>query len=272
MAYLTGSFQQLKNRISQPVIPFLLAWILPFWILIELVPTKLPHYPFPVYPALLLLVISSVLAEPSPSPTMLSGLWRKTVHIFEVASRTLLISVPFSIGLGIIFVTYYLEGILPWVAIICTFLATLAGAAGVYNWKDRPRSLLCAGLSAYLLFTGVFQFGLAGLSRLWIAPALVAEIERHSECRTPLIFVHGYNEPSFTFLNRHPVHTLAQYERLKASNADCHFFIIENRRAQDFHKTVPKDRQGMLISNAEGYNLSNWKSLNFAIYRFEIVQ
>ena len=32
---------------------FLLAWIVPFWVMIELIPTKLPHYPIPVLPALI---------------------------------------------------------------------------------------------------------------------------------------------------------------------------------------------------------------------------
>ena len=33
---------------------FLIAWAVPFWIVLELVPTKLPHYLLPVYPALAL--------------------------------------------------------------------------------------------------------------------------------------------------------------------------------------------------------------------------
>lgn len=34
---------------------FLLAWIVPAWLVFELTPTKLPHYPLPLYPALALL-------------------------------------------------------------------------------------------------------------------------------------------------------------------------------------------------------------------------
>src|SRR5262249_31934834 len=39
---------------------FLLAWLAPAWFLFELVPTKLPHYVLPLYPALALLAGSAV--------------------------------------------------------------------------------------------------------------------------------------------------------------------------------------------------------------------
>ena len=38
-----------------PEIRFLLAWIVPAWLVFEAVPTKLPHYTLPLYPALCLL-------------------------------------------------------------------------------------------------------------------------------------------------------------------------------------------------------------------------
>src|SRR5690606_30270389 len=43
-----------RNRV-EPAVRFLLAWLVPSWILFELVPTKLPHYVLPLYPALALL-------------------------------------------------------------------------------------------------------------------------------------------------------------------------------------------------------------------------
>lgn len=37
---------------ADPVLRFLLAWLVPAWIAFEVVPTKLPHYVLPLYPAL----------------------------------------------------------------------------------------------------------------------------------------------------------------------------------------------------------------------------
>ena len=39
---------------------FLLAWIVPAWIIFELVPTKLPHYVLPLYPAIAILIAEAV--------------------------------------------------------------------------------------------------------------------------------------------------------------------------------------------------------------------
>ena len=39
---------------------FLLAWIVPAWIVLELVVTKLPHYVLPLYPAIAILIAGVV--------------------------------------------------------------------------------------------------------------------------------------------------------------------------------------------------------------------
>ena len=54
----------------QKAVRFCLAWLLPSWLVFELVPTKLPHYVLPLLPALALLA-AAALAAPPPS-----GRWR----------------------------------------------------------------------------------------------------------------------------------------------------------------------------------------------------
>ena len=51
-----GGLARLNRFRSDPRLAFLLAWYLPYWIVCELLPTKLPHYMLPAYPALLLLI------------------------------------------------------------------------------------------------------------------------------------------------------------------------------------------------------------------------
>ena len=50
----------LQNR-TNIIIKFLMCWILPFWVIIELIPTKLLHYPLPVLPAIAILAIGGLL-------------------------------------------------------------------------------------------------------------------------------------------------------------------------------------------------------------------
>ena len=44
----------------EPWVRFLLAWVMPAWIIFELVPTKLPHYVLPLYPAIAILIAEAV--------------------------------------------------------------------------------------------------------------------------------------------------------------------------------------------------------------------
>ncbi len=46
---------------------FLLAWIVPAWLLFEAVPTKLPHYVMPLYPAVAIGVAAAVARGPRPA-------------------------------------------------------------------------------------------------------------------------------------------------------------------------------------------------------------
>ena len=44
----------------EPAARFLLAWLVPSWIVFELVVTKLPHYVLPLYPAIAILIAGAV--------------------------------------------------------------------------------------------------------------------------------------------------------------------------------------------------------------------
>jgi len=51
-----GGLAAFRRFRSDPRLLFLLAWYVPWWIVCELMPTKLPHYVLPAYPALLLMM------------------------------------------------------------------------------------------------------------------------------------------------------------------------------------------------------------------------
>ena len=57
---LVWAFANVRTFAAGAETRFLLAWIIPFWFMIELTPTKLPHYPLPLFPAIILLLIGGV--------------------------------------------------------------------------------------------------------------------------------------------------------------------------------------------------------------------
>ena len=46
---------------------FLLGWVIPFWAIIEMTPTKLPHYMLPVMPGLAMLAALGARAVLAPA-------------------------------------------------------------------------------------------------------------------------------------------------------------------------------------------------------------
>ncbi len=64
LAFATRNLRANKTRIQDinlfKTFQLCLLWILPFWILIECMPTKLPHYSLPLYPAICLMIGASL--------------------------------------------------------------------------------------------------------------------------------------------------------------------------------------------------------------------
>lgn len=60
--FLPKVFKFVKQNIEQKTILFLICWIIPVWIFFEIMPTKLPQYVLPVFPALAILTAKASLS------------------------------------------------------------------------------------------------------------------------------------------------------------------------------------------------------------------
>jgi 4-amino-4-deoxy-L-arabinose transferase-like glycosyltransferase len=67
------------TRRSEPAMRFLMAWAGGWWLLCEIVPTKLPHYILPAYPALALMAALWALAPREENEAGWRRWWRRTV-------------------------------------------------------------------------------------------------------------------------------------------------------------------------------------------------
>jgi 4-amino-4-deoxy-L-arabinose transferase-like glycosyltransferase len=75
-----------QNTDFAPAVRFLLAWAIPTWLVFEFLPTKLPHYVLPAYPALALLAGWALVSLPGPR------LWPRWVSIALAGFGALLLS------------------------------------------------------------------------------------------------------------------------------------------------------------------------------------
>ncbi len=192
-------------------VQFLIAWLLPAWLVFEAVPTKLPHYTLPLYPALFLLAASFGLRR-SISGGLALGFAGMLVAGLAIAAP-LFLGAPWWLGIP---------------AALAAALATGLGLAG------RQRLAL---LSAPLLYLAVLQWEVPCLAPLWVAPRTAALLrgEPHRAASGDDIVIAGYSEPSLMFLLGPDVLEAPGGARAAAALAnDRRFAIVEGRDESDF--------------------------------------
>ncbi len=177
-----------------PAERFLIAWIVPFWIVLELVPTKLPNYALPLYPALALLAGRAVLTMGGA----VAGRWR-VVHALVLAIW-LVVALALAAALAVLPLSFGRlaggAGIVA-AAVLLVFGTRLAWAA----WR-RPGPGLVARLAllALLVFAPGFGLVVPNLDPLWLSRGAAALVARLQPPPAGPVVVVGYAEPSLVFM------------------------------------------------------------------------
>ena len=174
---------------SEPGAKFLLAWVVPSWIVFELVPTKLPHYVLPLYPAIAILI-----AGVMDSHALSRNRWliRGTVWWF------LLMVVTAAALIGSQVVVGQRLGILTWIfaaaAIIFALFAWL-----LYRADGAETSLVRAATASIMLTWAAYGATISVLRGLFPAVGL-ASYMHSTNCADPVAASAGFHEPSLVFL------------------------------------------------------------------------
>ena len=168
-----------------PAVTLLLCWLVPMWIVLEFVPTKLPHYTLPLYPALALLCGAALVRAWRGWPRWagtalfaLSGLALATVASLGIAG-------PAVSGTGAI-------SLLATPSVAVTAIACLLLLGGALCFGHLQSWMKLAAASAGLLAVG-FGWTLPR-DTLWIAP----QIAGHADGRR--VVSPGFREPSLVYL------------------------------------------------------------------------
>ncbi|MEM7058663.1 MAG: glycosyltransferase family 39 protein [Pseudomonadota bacterium] len=182
-----------------------IAWVVPFWLILELVPTKLPHYVLPLYPALVLGIVAWLNTIPDHQSGRLSKISAVLIAGPGLVIALGILAVPLLIGSGIIPGTGD-DSVLPsrisWpgvilaaVAAMCIWLATRAA------WSGRITAQIGASLlAAATLYPAILQFSLPALGTGFPSPVLSQLHAQYRACASGPGFSIGYHEPSFVFL------------------------------------------------------------------------
>ncbi len=247
-----------KHR-DAPAIRFALCWLVPTWLVFELVPTKLVHYTLPTFGALAWLM-AGALAQPL-------GRWSRILGAGLMSLTCLVLA----IALLYLLKTYGEPVDAP--AVIFTALVTLATAGGAVMLLFRKRAALATlfalafGIASHSLLAAVVA---PRLEPLWPAPRLDLALHRlglaPTEGNLPgPVAVAGYAEPSVVF--RLGTQTqLSDGAGAAAAILQGRPAIVEAREEADFRAALPPGTRLRAAGRITGVNFSKGWPLDLSIY------
>lgn len=181
---------------------FCLAWVLPAWLVFELVSTKLPHYTMPLYPPLALLSARAVYAASAGAiPGVRSFLPRFGVGAWLVVGGLIGIASPIGLWLVaggrddlVVAATAIAAAALAGVILLRTLMFTRAE-----SFARAQYASLAVALVASVVLIGVI---LPRSPTPWVTTRLARALDDLDPARTRPLATVGFYEDSLTFLTR----------------------------------------------------------------------
>src|SRR5277367_3433690 len=243
----------------EPAAQFLLAWLIPSWIVFEAVLTKLPHYVLPLYPAIAILTVGAL------ERRILSRSWlmRGAAWWFVIPALTSVIAV-----VGAVTLTRQ-PVFLAWPFVAAALIFGLF-AWWLYDDNRAERSLLNAVVAAMFLAMAIYGVVVPALTPLFPS-AEIARALRNVVCVGPKAAAAGFLEPSLVFMTG--TSTLLTDGSGAADflgQGSCRFALVEGRSERSFAQRA--EAIGLrynVATRIEGYNISQGKAISIAIFRSE---
>ena len=238
---------------------FLLAWLIPSWLVFEVVMTKLPHYVLPLYPAIAILIAGAI--EPgglSKSRWMIRGTVGWFLFPAAIAIATVVAFIVFGRDLGL-------------VAWPVSALAVIFGlfAWWLYEVDGTERSLLRGMVASVLIAVTVYAITFPLLPSLFPS-AVIAEEIHATDCKQPRVAsTFAYQEPSLVFLlgtDTRFTDGVGAADFLRSGS--CYFAVIDPRGERSFvQRAESVGLRYSLLQRVEGYNISIGKPVSLTVFR-----
>lgn len=243
---------------AEPGARFLLAWVIPTWIVFEAVMTKLPHYVLPLYPAIAILIAGIVEKN---------GLWRNR-WIEHGTVGWFLFPGAIAVAVPIIFFMMSRDlGLVAWPT------AAAAAILGLFAWwlyeVDGPERALLRGMvaSVFIAIT-VYAITFPMLPSLFPSELVAREV-RTKGCADPhLASTQSYQEPSLVFLLGTETKFTDGVGAAEFLNGGaCRFALVDPRSERAFVQRANALGVRFTLGNRiEGFNVSNGKRFAMALF------
>ena len=251
------------ERFRDPATRFLLIWAGACWAMFEVVPTKLPHYVLPVYPALAILAGTWVLAPREGNASR----WQAGLRYLALGQYGLAL-IAISIA-PVLLLRQYGPGSSWWI-IAAAAVGALVGIGALIAQLFRSQ-VVATGLTllAVLVLYPTLAAG-AGprLSNLWVSPRAAVLVAKDSRPGDPPPALAGYTEPSLVFLLGKDTRLTNGPGAAEAGAGQGGLALVEDREQSSFLAHLAElEADATKVDELSGYNYSRGRSVHITIYR-----
>jgi 4-amino-4-deoxy-L-arabinose transferase-like glycosyltransferase len=233
----------------EPAVLALAAWALPTFLVFEAVPTKLPHYVLPTYPAFAIGIAYAI----EQGGIRTAGLWRKLVlGLVLVVPLALLVAVPA--------LSLWFDGLPPFRALPFLAFALAFAIVALLAWNCRALAAgaLAAGLSMASGAVATYPFAVGEFRAIRLSERL-AEAAASVDCASPALGTIGYREPSLVFVTDRSlaVHRDASAMARFLAAPGCRIGFIPAGVEADIRRLLAEEGVTLsLVTRVTGYNIN----------------
>ncbi len=254
------------SRRHEGAVRFLLAWLVPAWVLIEFAPTKLPHYPLPLYPAIAVLCAAAVMAATRESRNFLDS-----TSVKLGAALWLLMTFTLIGALMVYIPGTYGSGASPLLWVLAVPIVIAAGFALIFlvrleGEKAAAAAVAAGGLFAVVAFAGV----LPTLDHLMVSKR-AAQLVASTGASGGAVAAAGFHEPSLVF-------QIGTKMKLAKNGAEAADFLattpnavalVEKHEEASFHQRLNQQllQVEQLGQPITGLNYSKGDEVTLTLYR-----
>jgi len=262
---LPGLAAAIRAR-HEPAMRFLLVWSAS-WVVFELVPTKLPHYVLPVYPALAIMAAVWVF-----KPSEQRRGW-ESVAFFAAAVLFILPAAGLAAA-PLLLPSRFGGGMMWWLLGPVAVFAGLSLAGVVAYLRGRRLPALQFAVAAPLMLYPVLTAWVAPhLDQIWVSPRAAAAERALSRPDDPPPALAGYVEPSLVFLLGSETRQTDGRGAADAGAAQGGLALVEDREGGAFKARLAElDADATEVGAVDGFNYSRGRKVRIRIYRVAPVQ
>ena len=265
----------IQNK-NNTVVQFLVSWIVPFWIIIEIIPTKLFHYSLPVIPAIAILAIGGMFQFKSNIKKIQNTLLKNLIYFSSVLFG--LGGVVMGIGL---FYTCYKFNVekdlsitfLTFLIILITILVFSLSLLLIFNIRalnkisqnffyNLPLSIIALGATFNIIN---FNLIIPKLDYLFPSKTLANKIEL---INPETITSAGYHEPSLVFLLNGNVLLSKPHEAaIFMAEGKKNISLIEKNSLSEFLEAIQElNLKVKIVDTIKGYNIAKGRHVEINIF------